>query len=192
MARWRRTAHVLAVRRRRLRSALSDGDAQPLIGLAVRVSLSTVVASLAAVPALVRRKLRVTVRTDQPQVLPSIVRRVPVYVVQHEREGEIQPHAGSAADRTAARLCVGEILANVVTLVAIDPRHTGFEPTLRTRLAPGRLLTCIAAVDLLAAFRELRSTAAALSHGFDAMNSYRQMPPSDELSTAGVGASYRD
>ena len=56
-------------------------------GLTVGVSLSAVVAPLATVPTLVRRQLRVAVRTDEPQILPSIVRRVSVDVVDHECEG---------------------------------------------------------------------------------------------------------
>jgi hypothetical protein len=85
---------------------------------------------------------------------PSIVRRVPIDVIQNECEGQAQPRAGSTADRAAAGLGVGEILPNVVTLVAVDTCLAGFEPTFRTTVAAGRRLTCVTAVDLLAALRE--------------------------------------
>src|SRR5882757_2070667 len=137
------------------RSAGRDGECgPPSVRLTVGVSLSAVVAPVATVPTLVRRQLGVTVRTDQPQVFPSIVRRVAVDVVQHECEGQAQPRVRSAADRAAARLSVGEILTDVVTLVAIDPRRAGFEPTLGTDLAPDQCLAGVTAVDLLAALRE--------------------------------------
>jgi hypothetical protein len=84
---------------------------------------------------------------------PTIVGRVPIDVVQHQCEGQAQPRAGSATDRAAARLSVGEILPNVVTATGADRRLAGFEPTFGTGVAPDRSLTCITAVDLLAALR---------------------------------------
>jgi hypothetical protein len=106
-----------------------SGSGQPLsVRLSIGVSLPAEVATSTAIAASVCRKLRVTVRTDQPQVLPSIVGRVPVDVVQHQREGQAEPHADFTANTTAVRLSVGETIPDVVALVAIDPCLAGFEP----------------------------------------------------------------
>ena len=84
-----------------------------------------------------------------------IVRRVAVDVVQHEREGEIKPGVGSAADGTATRLRGGEIEPYVVIAGAAGPhRLTGLQPALRTGVAPRGTLTPIAAVQLLAFLRK--------------------------------------
>ena len=48
-----------------------------LVGLSVRVSLASVVAPLATVATLVRRQLRVAVRTDESQILSTVVLRSP-------------------------------------------------------------------------------------------------------------------
>lgn len=82
--------------------------ASRLVRLPVGVSLSPVVAAVAAVATLVGRELRVTIRADQAQVLSSVVGRVPIDVVQHQGEVRVQPRTGTAADRKAAGLGVGE------------------------------------------------------------------------------------
>lgn len=78
-------------------------------------------APLAAVAALVRGQLRVAVRADGPEILPPVVRRASVDVVEDEGERQVEPDAGSAADRAASRLFGGEVVPNVVPLVTIDP-----------------------------------------------------------------------
>lgn len=72
------------------------------------------------------------------------------------------------------------VLPDVVAVVAVDPRLAGFEPTLRIGIAADRRLTCITAVDLLAALREWRTATATLSHAQDITAGYRQ-PAADGL-----------
>jgi len=68
-----------------------------------------------------------------------------------------------------------------VTLVAVDSRLAGFEPTFRTGVAPGRRLTRVAAVDLLAALRECCTATATLSHAPTLRSATDNKPP--ELSS---------
>jgi hypothetical protein len=175
---------MIASRRRRCAVVTPNSPHSASVRLAVGVSLPAEGATISTVSALVCRELRVTVRADQSQVLPAVVRRVPVDMVQHQRQGQAKPRIGPTADGATVRLSVGEVLADVVTAAAVDPRLTGLEPTLRTRLAPGRLLTCIAAVNLLASLGKCGSATATLPH----------MPTlkatTDKLRRA--GASYRD
>ena len=91
-----------------------------LVRLPVGVSLSAVVAAVATVATLEGRQLRVTVRTEQPKVFPSVVGRVPIDVVQHQGEGQAQPPVGVAADRAAARLSLSQVLPNVMSAAAVD------------------------------------------------------------------------
>lgn len=149
---------------RRLREVGRVLAACRLIRLAVGVSLAAVMTALAAVATLVRRQLRIAVRADQPQVLPTVVRRVPVDVVHHQRKGLAEPRVRRAADRATIRLSLGEKQANVMALVAVHSRRAGFKPHPGSGIAPGRRLTCITAVDLLAALREWRTATATLSH----------------------------
>jgi hypothetical protein len=70
----------------------------------VRVPLSPVVATAAAIPRFVRRQLTVTIGTDRPQILTTIVACVPIYVVDDQRKGDAIPLILKTADRAATAL----------------------------------------------------------------------------------------
>lgn len=103
-----------------------------LAGLSVGVSPAAVVAPLATVATLVRRQLRVAVRTDESQIFSTVVLGVSVDVVDHEGERKIQPLVGPAADRATTGLGGGEIEADVMASCGADERIPGFEPALCT------------------------------------------------------------
>src|SRR4029079_8984448 len=105
---------MIASRRRRCAVVTPYSPHSASVRLAVGVSLPAEGATVSAVSAFVCRELRVAVRADQPQGLPSIGGRGPGDVVHDPRQGQAKPHTGSAANRTAARLGVGEIFADVV------------------------------------------------------------------------------
>jgi hypothetical protein len=74
------------------------------IGLAVRVPLSPVVATVAAIPRLIRRQLAVTVGTNEPQILRPIIACVSIHMVDDQRQVDTIPLVPEAADRAATAL----------------------------------------------------------------------------------------
>ena len=70
----------------------------------MRVPLSPVVATGAAIPRLIRRQLTVTVGTNEPQILTTIIARVSINVVDDQRQGDTIPLVREATDRAAAAL----------------------------------------------------------------------------------------
>jgi hypothetical protein len=103
-----------------------------------------------------------------------VVRRIPVDVVQHQRQVRAEPRVRSAADRATTALGVGEKLPDVVGSAAVDRGLTRVEPTPSAGVAANRGLTSVAAVDLLSAFHESRTAMTTLSHLPDATTAYRQ------------------
>ena len=74
------------------------------IGLTVRVPLSPVVATAATIPRLIGRQLAVTVGTNEPQILTTMIACVSIYVVDDQRQVDTIPLVPEAADRAATAL----------------------------------------------------------------------------------------
>ena len=70
----------------------------------MRVPLSPVVATAAAIPRLIGRQLAVTVGTNAPQILTTIIARVSINVVDDQRQGDTIPLVREATDRAATAL----------------------------------------------------------------------------------------
>jgi hypothetical protein len=96
----------------------------------VRVPLSPVVATAAAIPRLIRRQLAVTVGTDEPQILTTIIARVSIYVVDDQRQGHAIPLVLDAADLAATAPLLMKVVPDVVTLVRRTTTDSGVEPGL--------------------------------------------------------------
>ena len=115
----------------------------------MRVPLSPVVATAAAIPRLVGRQLAVTVGTDEPQILTTIIASVSINVVDDQRQGHAVPLVLDATDRTATALLLIEIIPDVVALVRHATTDSGLKPPLQEQASAVRLLTCIAAEHFL-------------------------------------------
>jgi hypothetical protein len=61
-------------------------------------------ATAAAIPRLIRRQLAVTVGTNEPQILATIVARVSINVVDDQLQGDTIPLVREATDRAATAL----------------------------------------------------------------------------------------
>ena len=96
----------------------------------MRVPLSPVVATAAAIPRLIRRQLAVTVGTNEPQILTTRIACVSIYVVDDQRQGHAIPLVLDAADRTATPLLLIEVVPDVVALVRRATTDSGVEPGL--------------------------------------------------------------
>ena len=70
----------------------------------MRVSLSPVVATAAAIPRLISRQLAVTVGTNEPQIRTTIIACVSIDVVDDQHQGHAIPLVLDAADRAATAL----------------------------------------------------------------------------------------
>lgn len=145
-----------------------------LVRLPVGVSLTPRVSTVAPVPALVRRQLGVAVRTDEPQVLPSIVSGIAINVVKDEREWAPAPFAPNTAYRASAALGVGQVITEIMPLVAAYSGFTCMQPPLGQGFALGCLLASQTAVDPLTPFDQRSCAPLASAHAVDATATHRQ------------------
>ena len=97
----------------------------------MRVPLSPVVATAAAIPRLIRRQLAVTVGTNEPQIRTTIIACVSIDVVDDQRQGRAIPLVLDAADLAATALLLIEVVPDVVSLVRRASTDSGVEPGLQ-------------------------------------------------------------
>ena len=102
----------------------------------MRVPLSPVVATAAAIPRLVRRQLAVTVGTNEPQILTTIIASVSIYVVDDQPQGHAVPLVSDTTDRTATALLLIEIIPDRVALVRHATTDPGLTPRLQEQASP--------------------------------------------------------
>jgi hypothetical protein len=97
----------------------------------VRVPLSPVEATAAAIPRLISRQLAVTVGTNEPQIRTTIIACVSIDVVDDQRQGHAIPLVLDAADVAATVLFLIEVVPRVVALVRRATTYSGVEPGLQ-------------------------------------------------------------